>query len=608
MDPNYPERGRAIEKEFGSQNLANLMMEDETDVDGIWRMYNRAKDSLPFKNRIENLTWRMMYLRQKETDEDNTHPDATDDNGNNKYSNLILYNKSSSASLHGDDNIAESNMNMLRNSTSNSPNLNPVADEFDYVAHIRKMGQVDNANESNNSSAGTNTKKRPAPFSPAAGPQSAQPSLQSNLSLSLKQSQRQGEHHDSGFEFYLDPLAFDGPSSSYDIPSRHNFEDWSLQNNATSETTIGPQSVPSSSLMKENSFVNIPDQLDRSLTHTPAFHHTSSYTSVDNFDNFTQGLQTAAQSPNVYQSSNTDSYFDNFNNKSFQQSMMYNSNTFSNGSLDKKFSNNLPNSLPAASNMQWLDLDDNKPLRPINKRTKSIKSKKKSMSPDPSKSDMNANTSSVSCTNCHTKTTPLWRRNPQGQPLCNACGLFLKLHGVVRPLSLKTDVIKKRQRGSNTTKKSISGNGGSSSKDGDDLNPTSFNKDMNDMKMNPSLLNSAKKKSRASPSPTRRPTTPNFFNVPDTTFSNDNISPNTAMHFTPKDYSNQHDRQSNNHPTGASQILSDDFNLHPIHELDHEHEIINHLNTQHPVHESQHQSSDENNNSNNNWDWLSMTL
>ncbi|KAG2187017.1 hypothetical protein INT44_003245 [Umbelopsis vinacea] len=52
------------------------------------------------------------------------------------------------------------------------------------------------------------------------------------------------------------------------------------------------------------------------------------------------------------------------------------------------------------------------------------------------------------CTNCSTTTTPLWRRNPEGQPLCNACGLFLKLHGVVRPLSLKTDVIKKRNRSS----------------------------------------------------------------------------------------------------------------------------------------------------------------
>ncbi|CAG8732346.1 14163_t:CDS:2, partial [Acaulospora morrowiae] len=57
----------------------------------------------------------------------------------------------------------------------------------------------------------------------------------------------------------------------------------------------------------------------------------------------------------------------------------------------------------------------------------------------------------TTCTNCHTQTTPLWRRNPEGQPLCNACGLFLKLHGVVRPLSLKTDVIKKRNRGGAAT-------------------------------------------------------------------------------------------------------------------------------------------------------------
>ncbi|KAG1816135.1 uncharacterized protein BJ212DRAFT_1568725 [Suillus subaureus] len=54
----------------------------------------------------------------------------------------------------------------------------------------------------------------------------------------------------------------------------------------------------------------------------------------------------------------------------------------------------------------------------------------------------------TSCTNCQTTNTPLWRRDPEGQPLCNACGLFFKLHGVVRPLSLKTDVIKKRNRAS----------------------------------------------------------------------------------------------------------------------------------------------------------------
>jgi len=57
----------------------------------------------------------------------------------------------------------------------------------------------------------------------------------------------------------------------------------------------------------------------------------------------------------------------------------------------------------------------------------------------------------TTCSNCFTQTTPLWRRNAEGHPLCNACGLFLKLHGVVRPLSLKTDVIKKRNRGTAST-------------------------------------------------------------------------------------------------------------------------------------------------------------
>ncbi|KAL3418809.1 GATA zinc finger [Phlyctema vagabunda] len=67
----------------------------------------------------------------------------------------------------------------------------------------------------------------------------------------------------------------------------------------------------------------------------------------------------------------------------------------------------------------------------------------------------------TTCTNCFTQTTPLWRRNPEGHPLCNACGLFLKLHGVVRPLSLKTDVIKKRNRGSGATMPVGAGSGAS---------------------------------------------------------------------------------------------------------------------------------------------------
>ncbi|KAF0290847.1 Transcription factor GATA-4 [Amphibalanus amphitrite] len=34
----------------------------------------------------------------------------------------------------------------------------------------------------------------------------------------------------------------------------------------------------------------------------------------------------------------------------------------------------------------------------------------------------------LSCANCQTTTTTLWRRNSCGEPVCNACGLYFKLH------------------------------------------------------------------------------------------------------------------------------------------------------------------------------------
>lgn len=52
----------------------------------------------------------------------------------------------------------------------------------------------------------------------------------------------------------------------------------------------------------------------------------------------------------------------------------------------------------------------------------------------------------VSCQNCGTTTTPLWRRDEAANTICNACGLYHKLHGVHRPVSMKKSVIKRRKR------------------------------------------------------------------------------------------------------------------------------------------------------------------
>uniref|UniRef100_A0A1A7XBB8 GATA binding protein 1a n=1 Tax=Iconisemion striatum TaxID=60296 RepID=A0A1A7XBB8_9TELE len=50
------------------------------------------------------------------------------------------------------------------------------------------------------------------------------------------------------------------------------------------------------------------------------------------------------------------------------------------------------------------------------------------------------------CANCQTSTTTLWRRNASGEPVCNACGLYYKLHNVNRPLTMKKEGIQTRNR------------------------------------------------------------------------------------------------------------------------------------------------------------------
>lgn len=62
-----------------------------------------------------------------------------------------------------------------------------------------------------------------------------------------------------------------------------------------------------------------------------------------------------------------------------------------------------------------------------------------------------------SCANCGTSTTPLWRKDVDGRTICNACGLYYKLHNSHRPVTMRMDAIKRRSRQDDRSRKPTDG-------------------------------------------------------------------------------------------------------------------------------------------------------
>ncbi|KAF5363111.1 hypothetical protein D9757_011712 [Collybiopsis confluens] len=110
------------------------------------------------------------------------------------------------------------------------------------------------------------------------------------------------------------------------------------------------------------------------------------------------------------------------------------------------------------------------------------------------------------CYNCHTTATPLWRKDDEGKTVCNACGLYYKLHGSARPISMKSDVIRKRSRHDVRARANSTGGAGRGFAASD----------------TPSASPGVSRRPSPSPGPTFRDTSPGI------SFSNDLTNPNAS--------------------------------------------------------------------------------
>lgn len=50
------------------------------------------------------------------------------------------------------------------------------------------------------------------------------------------------------------------------------------------------------------------------------------------------------------------------------------------------------------------------------------------------------------CSHCSTRSTSVWRRGKEGEQLCNACGVYVRLRGKERPLALRRNKVRTRTK------------------------------------------------------------------------------------------------------------------------------------------------------------------
>lgn len=452
----------------------------------LWKMYKPAgaqrRSPLPNSERMRNLTWRLMYVETQAAKRLLVQQQNVQDVAYEEWPQFP------ELDIH-DPEIMQSAATV-----SNTDQSHNDLDEFNYLEHIKSLSSNDNYLQ--DTQAGGFSSFRRKSISPMV---SSQPSkLSQSIMMTQRTSNPTSIDNPSQFDdMYINRQnSINHQSSDIDILNvdfdfdEHTPipEDMFLPSSAKTGSPVAYGGIPVGSVpIRRDSYTSL-------ASHTPHHHHSTSFTSImpsslhsntNNYNNNTTTNTTTNFNFNNNNNNNNENIINNNNNydspidsphflnkSTFETTFSSNTLDFD-GDLNMIYDNGGNNGLlnkPIKSSGSNANVDSMMkfPKKQLgstpnnnnnNNSGSTVSGKRKSISQRRKKNDSSSNTptpkdeSDISCTNCQTKTTPLWRRNPEGQPLCNACGLFLKLHGVVRPLSMKTDVIKKRQRGATTKKK-----------------------------------------------------------------------------------------------------------------------------------------------------------
>ncbi|CCH40972.1 Nitrogen regulatory protein areA [Wickerhamomyces ciferrii] len=617
----------------------NNNLEEDSSAEALWRMYSKAKASLPYKERMQNLTWRMMSIKFKRQHILPSFPESStatspkikknvfDDkpkynpeiaNGD-EYLNLSEIPSLTATSTFSNNHNEPSNLtkffleneqkSKINSNIKTEPEIDPTSDDFDYVAHIKKIGQQEDQNNNFTS-----------------------------ISSSFHEN-------DSIMTDYLPTK--DSNLNSQSIPILNNIHPHAINVPNSSSYNSNYLDSPGNDL---NSYLDPLETISNSYDPPSNFHHISnSFSESQNYFNNMYNTQatnspvsSSAHTPIMNDGSFFESYFNNSgnnasfarnnNNQSFaskfrrvpSMTSINNNNinddeTLMNGN---DFVSNLSSSLNSRrpSTASTIRKKANIPSK-LTKAKKNVSSTQLSginvsgnnlSSSAPNKREDSTSNANTRCTNCNTQTTPLWRRNPEGQPLCNACGLFLKLHGVVRPLSLKTDVIKKRQRGSGSTSTASNNN----NNNGNNVNNQPFSPTKVDSKLGkkesstnnknkPTVSNTSRQFKKKTPGPSSQPT-PQRTPTSARGESNENspFSGNADNEFLQDDQFIHHSND---------QLLNDSGGFQFNTNIDFDNQFGNNTVSSSKLESNFTTTNNKNgesgkSGSNNNWEWLSMAL